>query len=106
MDAMIGPRMSPVPVLDIYAHSSVLETIYNSNAYLGGYRSDGKNQNADLFAMAFHPLERGETVWMEQKDLRITAIVSHHATPGSCYNYVIQRGGKTLLYAADTGGYD
>ena len=106
MEGLIGPRLSWVPMLDIYAHSSVYETLHKSNVHLGGYDPNGQNKDGDLFAIRFHALSRGETVYKEAEDLRVTAVTSHHAVPGSCYSYVIQRGGKTLLYACDTGGYD
>lgn len=108
MDTQVGPRFTPLPMLDIYGHESVHEAMGRSNSHIGGF-SGGEGAPSDderLFAMRFHALSRGETFAKPEDDLRVTALVSHHATPGHVFNYVLQRGGKTLLYACDCGGYD
>ena len=93
----MGARQTQVPFLNIYAHKSVWDTL-RQNA-----RFHPENMEA-VYAMRFTPLERGQTIEMD--GLRVTALVSHHGRPGSVYNYIVERDGKTLLYALDCGGYD
>lgn len=92
-----GSRFSPVPFLHIYGHSTILEAI-----------SAHPRINVDVMSekqrMDFTALSAGETVTVE--DLSVTAIRSNHGAPGTVYNYIFRRGGKTLLYALDCGGYD
>jgi phosphoribosyl 1,2-cyclic phosphate phosphodiesterase len=39
-------------------------------------------------------------------DWSVTPIIPHHDPSQVCFNLLISRGGKTLLYATDTGRYD
>lgn len=109
MDHWVGPRFTPLDMLDVYGHESVYAAMHCGNIHIGGHSGDGEasaGEDERLFAMRFHSLQRGQCIHKPQDDLRVTAITSHHAIPGQVYNYVIQRGGKTLLYACDCGGYD
>lgn len=95
--SMMGPRFTPVPFLDIYGHESVMDVIRQNE------RID--TAHLERYAMAFHTLERGQRFSLRD-GTAVTALVSHHGTPGSVFNYLIERQGKTLLYALDCGGYD
>lgn len=107
MDRFVGPRFTPLPMLDVYGHESVYAAMRRGNIHIGGYDGDHAGPNdEELFSMRFHALTRGQRIEKPQEDLAVTALVSHHAVPGHVFNYVIQRGGKTLLYACDCGGYD
>ena len=94
-DAM-GPRFSPVPFLHIYGHPTILEAIA-ANPRLDTHTMAQKQR------MDFTALSAGQTV--TAGDLRVTAVLSTHGKPGTVFNYIFQRGGKTLLYALDCGGY-
>ena len=95
----MGSRMTPLPFLDIYGHESVYQAILENDRY-------HQEREADAYKVAFHPLKRGEIVRRPDLDLTFTAVSSRHSKPGSTYNYIIERGGKTLLYALDCGGHD
>ncbi|MDL2318103.1 hypothetical protein LJC74_03285 [Eubacteriales bacterium OttesenSCG-928-A19] len=92
----IGPRFSPLPELDIYGSASIAQAI-DAHPRLS-------MENLSRIRARFTELSRGQVV--QAGDMRVTAVTSHHGTPGMTYNYIIERGGKTLLYALDTGGYD
>ncbi len=92
----MGPRFSPVPFLHIYGHPSIRKAM-EANPRLD------ISTMAEKQRMDFTPLAPGQTV--EQGNLRVTAVLSEHGTPGTVFNYVFQRNGKTLLYALDCGGY-
>lgn len=105
-DGWIGPRFTPLPVLDVYGHQTVMDLLRHSNAHIGAYGEGGRVPADDPFDAALHPLSAMEQVALPDRDLTFTALPSHHGDPGTTYNYVIARGGKTLLYATDCGGYD
>lgn len=92
-----GPRFSPIPFLHIYGHSTILEAI-SANPRINTDTMSEKQR------MDFTFLLPGETVTVEK--LSVTVIRSNHGTPGTVYNYIFRRGGKTMLYALDCGGYD
>ncbi|MCM1188052.1 MAG: MBL fold metallo-hydrolase [bacterium] len=94
----MGARHTPLPFLNIYGHESVMEALRSNPRF----RENGMEDHYD---MEFHAMRPGETVSCDES-LKVTAVVSHHGKPGSVYNYIIERGGKTLLYALDCGGYD
>ena len=93
----MGPRFSPVPFLHIYGHPTVRD------AMEANPRLDTRTM-AEKQRMDFTPLSPGQAV--DAGNLRVTAVLSQHGTPGTVFNYIFQRGGKTLLYALDCGGYD
>lgn len=94
---MMGPRFTPIPFLNIYGHESVLDVIRQNE------RID--TAHLERYLLAFHTLQRGQTFALED-GTQVTALVSHHGKPGSVFNYILERKGKTLLYALDCGGYD
>ena len=93
----MGARQTPVPFLEVYGHESVFATLLQNPRFR-------PKALEEVYAMRFTPLHRGQVV--EKDGLRVTAVVSHHSRPGSVFNYIIERNGKTLLYALDCGGYD
>lgn len=94
----MGARHTPLPHLNIYGHSSVYTALRQNP------RFHEENMEYD-YDMSFHALSRGECVRLSN-GLTVTALVSHHGTPGSVLNYILERDGHTLLYALDCGGYD
>lgn len=107
MDRWVGPRFTPLPRLDVFGHESVWKAMNGLNIHIGGYGDQGKTDGEDdPLATTFHALTPGKTVSLPDRGLRFTPVVSRHGLPGHVYNYVIERGGKTILYACDCGGYD
>jgi phosphoribosyl 1,2-cyclic phosphate phosphodiesterase len=94
-DAM-GPRFSPIPFLHIYGHHTVLEAI-------SAHPRLDVSTMAEKQRMDFLDLSAGQTI--TAGNLTVTAVKSNHSKPGTVYNYIFQRNGKTLLYALDCGGY-
>ena len=94
---VMGPRFSPIPFLHIYGHPTIL-TAMAANPRLN------PDTMAEKQHMDFTALSPGQSV--EADGLRVTAVRSNHGNPGTVLNYIFQRGGKTLLYALDCGGYD
>lgn len=93
----MGARHTELPFLEILGHESVLETMRENP------RLDETAMESS-YRMRFTRLTRGQTI--ERDHLKVTTVVSHHSQPGSVFNYIIERDGKTLLYALDCGGYD
>lgn len=92
----ISPCFTELPVLHVYGNAFVRKRLFMEN---------GVMEQEDTLNVAFHLIREG--VPCEQGDLRFTPVRAQH-TPvrGFCHNYIIERGGKTLLFASDTGGYD
>lgn len=91
-----APRFTPLPQMHIVGNAHVWEAINNHpdvHMQIPGYDMD--------FTLA----EPGKPlVW---DDLTVIPVRSIHGpVKGFACNYILQRGGKTLLYALDTGGYD
>lgn len=55
------------------------------------------------WSLSFTQVEPG--VPIEADGLRITPLATRHGVPGFCCHYILQRGGKTLLYATDGDAY-
>ena len=55
-------------------------------------------------SLSFQLLEAGVTYALKE-DLHVTPIAAEHGPEGFTLNYILQREGRTLLYALDTGGY-
>jgi len=74
--------------------------LYGPQAIFDHITREVKLEIADIHATPV-ALTGGETV--EDGDLRISPIVAAHDPTQLCLNYVIERGGKALLIANDTG---
>ena len=93
----MGSRLTPLPWLDIYGHESVYQEILQNDRY-------HPELEDEVYKVAFHPLRSGETVFRPDLDISFTAVASRHGVP--TFNYIIERGGTTLLYALDCGSYE
>lgn len=58
----------------------------------------------DAMEYDFRRLEPGDV--LTSHGYRITALRGNHVRPGYSTNYIIEKDGKSMLYALDTGGYD
>lgn len=96
MRAHISPTFTELPVLHIYGNEHVRSALYAAPNVM---------QQAERTRVAYHPIEDG--VAQVAQDVTFIPIRARH-TPvrGFSHNYIIERGGKALLYASDTGGYD
>lgn len=92
----VGPRFSPLPLMTVYGSESIAQAM-QAHPRLSMDR-------LEMLNLRFEAMVRGQAV--QAGDMRITPVASHHGTPGMTFNYIIERQGKTLLYALDTGGYD
>lgn len=105
-------RREPAPCCSDLSPLRVMGTRHVLEAVSQGQASDSLQGRADLdwrsekIAVDFTLARPGVTVELGE-DLRVTPLRSIHG-PAEDYtvNYILQRGGKTLLYALDTGGYD
>lgn len=92
-----GPTHSPLPMLDVYGHQSALNRIC-------GIVGDDLEQLESSHRMRLHSISHGDVIRLP--DMTVTAVASIHAEPGETLNYIIERKGKTMLYALDCGGYE
>lgn len=96
MRARISPTFTRLPILNIYGN------VYAQKAL---YAAQGVMEQAERTRVAFHLIEDG--VEQAADGMRFIPIRAQHGgIKGFCHNYILERDGKTLLYASDAGGYD
>ncbi len=92
----ISPTFTSLPVLNIYGNAYVRKALFSANDVM---------EKADRTRVEFHLIEDG--VAQNANGITIIPIRAQHGgIRGFCHNYILERNGKTLLYASDTGGYD
>jgi len=74
--------------------------------YVGGVAVSRIQQSLDMdrVPVCLQRLEYWKT--LPAGPFRVTPIAAHHDPDQTCFNFLIERNGKTLLYATDTGWYD
>lgn len=88
-----GPRFTSIPKLDVYGTERTKNVLLSVGETLEDMR------------MRFHSIEAGVTI--EADGYRITPIRGNHGPePGFAHSYVIEKEGRTMLYALDTGSFD
>ncbi len=87
-----APRFTPLPSMTIVGNGYTEELL--SRAY----------PDSAPMEYGFRRVEPGDEV--EVHGYRVTALRGNHVRPGYSTNYIIEKDGKSLLYALDTGGYD
>lgn len=91
---------TPVPLLTVYGSRFVRECLALATEWAGGEAC-----MEERFFMRFEPLEPG--VRREGKGFAVTAVEGIHGPEkGFAFSYILERDGKTLLYALDTGGFE
>lgn len=93
----LSARFTPLPPLTIHGNAFAHEAFQRvmTKEILSESRYD----------VSFSLIEEGVETGAD--DISFVALRANHASPaGFCHNYILLRGGKTLLYAVDTGGYD
>lgn len=88
-----GPRFTDIPQLNIYGNSFVMETLRKSL------------DDMEELKINLHEIREGKE---EKTDgYRILPVRGNHGSQqGFSHSYIIQKDGKTLLYALDSGSYD
>ena len=92
---IISPRFTPLPMMTVFGNRWVKEKLMGAET--------------DMFAegtfMRFQEICEGERT--DCGDLAFTPVRSQHGPePGFAHSYILERGGRTLLYALDTYGFD
>jgi phosphoribosyl 1,2-cyclic phosphate phosphodiesterase len=99
-------------------HFAVMELQYSSpmflpaplpktlNVYAGREVAARLEQSLEMDRVPIRPhtLEYWKTV--QAGPFQVTPIAARHDPDQTCFNFLIERDGKTLLYATDTGWYD
>lgn len=94
--AMISPRFTHLPMLTVYGNRFVREALVGARPEL----FDGSVPAQ----MRFQEIREGERV--EADGLAFTPVRANHTSQrGFSHSYILEKGGRTLLYALDTGGY-
>lgn len=89
-------NFTDLPVMHIYGNSFVRKAMEEV---------DGLMNRTEECRIEFHEIRDG--VEETCGDTRFIPVRSQHTNQrGFAHSYIIHRGGKTLLYASDTGGYD
>ena len=93
----LSPRFTPLPMLTVYGNAFVREALLGARSEL----FDGRCATQ----MRFQEIREGERV--DAGDLAFTPVRAVHGPqPGFAHSYIIERGGKTMLYALDAGSYE
>jgi len=108
--SFVSPRFTPLPMMTIYGSLHTREKLVDQHPEF----ADGSQD----VQMRFHDIRDGVEI-AAADDLSIKPIGAIHGGTGFSANYeidrgshtfahsyIIRRGGKTLLYALDTGGYE
>ncbi len=90
--SMISPRFTSLPLMTVYGNSEVRER----------FSREASGLFCERMRLAFEEIREGERV--EKENLAFTPVRAQHSALS--HTYIIERGGKTLLYALDAGGYD
>ena len=94
-----GPRLTSIPHLNIYGNAFTEARI---NSYLKD-NYEQKNVSLEALGITFFRIEEG--VSFEADGYRVTPVRGNHARPGFSHGYILEKEGKTLLYALDSGRY-
>lgn len=87
-----GPRFTPIPELSVYGGAFTEKLLSRQKEQLEGAR------------MRFERIEEG--VPFQTGAYRVTPVRGNHVERGFSHSYIIEKDGRTMLYALDTGSYD
>lgn len=106
----LGIMRSRTPKVDftvnIYGSASALDLV---KAVIELYRPHPMNRPDNPYFSHLKFIEMEPFVTVETGGIKVTPILSSHVGYGeneTGYNYIVEKDGKTFLYAADTGWYD
>lgn len=101
-----APCCTNPEVLRVMGTAHTLQAISNGKASDSIQDAPGVDWRSERTRVDFTLARPGTTACLGD-DLLVTPLRAiHGGAPDYTANYIIQRGGKTLLYALDTGGYD
>lgn len=93
--AIISPRFTPLPTMTLYGNACVKETLVDPHPDFFDERH----------RLRFQEIQEG--VRTQADGFAFTPLRAHHGPKaGFAHSYILEKDGKTLLYALDTGGYD
>ncbi len=95
--AQWSARFTALPSLTVYGNAFV------KRVYDGMFTPE--KLAAARYDMAFSLVEEGVENALDD-GFFVAVRANHGREKGFCFNYILRRDGKTLLYATDTGGYD
>ncbi len=87
-----GPRFTPLPELQIYGNTYTEQILHPMLA------------EAEKLRIRFHLIRENES--FSAGEYQVTPIRNQHHEAGFAHSYILQHGGKTMLYGLDTGGFD
>ncbi len=93
---IVGPRFTPLPTLNIYGNAHVKNFLVDEH---GDLFDEAKNGH-----MAFTEIEFGKRYVLQ--NLAFIPVEALHGEKGLANSYILERDGKRLLYALDTGGFE
>ncbi len=92
----LSPNFTILPTLHIYG---------NRFTKMALDKAEGRLKDYDACNIVFHEIADGKQE--KFKDITFLPVRSRHGDPdGYTHSFIIERDGKTLLYASDSGGYD
>lgn len=89
-----GARFTPVQPLAVYGNAF-------TEALL---RSEWDEETLRRNGMTFTRIREGEV--FETNGYHVTPVRGNHGKPGFAHSYIIEKGGRCLLYALDSGSFD
>lgn len=87
-----GPRFTPLPQMTVYGNA-------DTEARLAPYIAEGNR-----FCLRFERIYEAEA--FTQSGYTITPVRGNHHTRGFAHSYILEKDGRKLLYALDTGLYE
>lgn len=88
-----GPRFTEIPELNIYGNRFVIDLLKNSFEIHENHK------------MTLNEIQEGKKFGSDGYEI-IPVRGNHGAAAGFSHSYIIQKEGKTILYALDSGTYD
>lgn len=92
--SIVSARFMPLPMMTVYGNHFVKEKLTKCEPVLFDERH----------RMCFEEIHEG--VRTEAEGFAFTPLRAQHGPYGFAHSYILEKGGRTLLYALDTGGYD
>ena len=89
-----GARFTPIQPLNVYGNA------FTQEAFARAYTPELMEKNR----MTFTLVHEGES--FDAHGYCVTPVRGNHVRPGFSHSYIIEKDGRTLLYALDTGSFD
>ncbi|MBQ9299943.1 MAG: hypothetical protein IJ214_05470 [Clostridia bacterium] len=89
-----GARFTPIQPLHVYGNS------FTREAFARAYSPELMEKNRLTFTL----VHEGES--FTSHGYRVTPVRGNHVKPGFAHSYIIEKDGRSLLYALDSGSFD